>query len=227
MKSSNKQPRNRNRNRNRRRYRQPQELIGEKEFRTKLVFCAGVANTSGNFAHHYIRGNSAYDPAVWTTAVRPALGFQQLAELYNFYECKASRLEVTVMNTSGTSAGFPPTDLGKLFTLVAYPAPYMSQPNSLANAMEQPGARYVTMTPPRTSGAVRKMTFPWTSTRAMFGTEADDEDFKANTANSPTREWVWHLYLSSPINSQLHCTTMIKVEYDILFYDRRRIPPQV
>ena len=225
-KTTNNNRNNRRNNTRRNRFRQPQQkLIGDREFRTKLTFGTTVVNTSGANAQHLVRGNSAYNPAVWESAVRPALGFQQLADLYNRYECKASRIEVTLLNKAGSTSGFPPTDLAKTFTLVVFPSPYVHAPASLQNALEQPGARYVTCSPPRTTGAVRKMTFPWVSTREMIGTDADDEDFKAGVTQNPESGWLWQVCIYSLTGSQLDVACMIKAEYDTLFYDRARVPP--
>lgn len=230
MKSSSQSEQNsRRRKQNQRRPRIRYDLqspVSSKTFKTRLKYAVLVANTSGSYANHYLRGNSPYDPAVWSTNVQSCLGFSQLADFYNRYRSTASRLEVTIMNKAGSATGFPPTDLAKIFTVVVFPSPYTTPPNDLAHALEQPGARYHTLSTSRSTGAVHRMNLPWVSTKQMVSDEVDDEDYSAMTSQNPERFWVWHIGVYSPINSQLDVSCMIKIEYDVTFFDRARVSPE-
>lgn len=173
-------------------------------FRTKLVYCGRHTAPAAVSDEQLYRGNSLFDPD-FTGGGHQPMYFDQLTAVYKKYLVRASKIEVTALNTaaSGNSLAYIfllPNRSSSLLTGV-YSGP--------AGLREAPRVKYKII---RTvdSNPVTQIK-AYMSSRTVYGkTDFDHRDSAASVTTNPTQGWYWHIVTNTVDNA-----TNLNIDYDV------------
>lgn len=186
------------------------------EITTKLIYTADgtMTTSSGGIYNRYIRGNSLYDPEYAAGGVQP-FGFDQLSQIYAFYEVYAAKLIWRVAQT-GTGAG----NICR-YTIVPLNATQFagSVPASVALASAWPRAK-TKISAANGQGVITVSSF--ITTKVGFGDKNyDSVENEAPIGQNPAMAWYFGMY-AQPLDaaSTQSAVASIKVIYYCRFFTR-------
>jgi len=192
--------------------------IGDRVF-TKLNYTQQVSLTStlGSLATQQMSGNSAFDPDFSGVGNQP-VGFDQWATFFQKYRVHSSRIYVTPISATATSAAT------QMFNLVVAPRPDTSTFSTMANAMAANYARAVMFNSNNPSSDNDDISHVMSTTR-LFGLPtgrnslSHSVNYDAAVTADPTNEWTWGIYAATAdLGSTSTLICQIRIEYEVEFF---------
>lgn len=193
------------------------QLIPDRAF-TKLKYSeltAVVTMNTGATANQVYRLNSPYDPFN-PTGGKSAMGFTQMASLYNYYRCYGSKITWKISNTGSTQAT-------SNIMCVLYPSVTSTPQSSIDDLMSQPYSKNKIYAG-QSSGVITLSDYK--SVSKILGVSKEvvrtDDTYRALVTADPALDAYWVLS-TKPVDGSSSTTAQywVTIEYLCEFYGRK------
>jgi hypothetical protein len=187
--------------------------------RMTLVYTSTKAITAaaGAVQDQVYTGNGCFDPDITGAGSQPA-NYDDWSTLYGRYRVRGSRLTYGVVSNGAT------TGTGVFYTALCarHVTTAITTPSGFDSAVSMPFSQWH---PVGTSvGPIPMYTAAYSTAQVLGYKDSaieDDDTLQALTSANPNHQWYWHILIRvSDDSSTGSGTFLVRIEYDVEFFDR-------
>lgn len=199
---------------------QPNVLADRTKVRLRYSTYTDLLSLVGAATSDAFYGNGLYDPYVAAGGEQP-MGFDQWNNFYNKHVVIGSGIRVQCMNMGLTA----PTQTAIVSLTPCITGSLPTVDNRLETLRETQYSKWTAV-----NIATPKNLYHYMSTAKMFGKSADaiqsEDNYSGTAGSNPATTWQWLIGMDAVDGTSTTAMYFtIDIWYDVIFYDRKNLPP--